>query len=43
MTFFDEDELLPDGIHDKLAQELPDGCMYCKIRNGENLFFVETE
>ena len=41
--FLDEDELLPDDVLDKLAEELPDGCMYCQVRNGEDLFFVETE
>ncbi len=41
--FLDEDELLPDDVLDKLAEALPDGCMYCQVRNGEDLFFGETE
>lgn len=41
--FLDEDELLSDDVLDKLAEGLSDGCMYCQVRNGEDLFFVETE
>ncbi len=41
--FLDEGELLPADVLDKLAEELPDGCMYCEVRNGEDLFFGETE
>ena len=39
----DEDELLSDDVLDQLAEGLPDACMYCQVRNGEDLFFVETE
>ena len=38
-----EDELLSDDVLDKLAEGLPDGCMYCQVRNGDDLFFVEIE
>jgi hypothetical protein len=41
--FLDEDELLPDDVLDKLAEELPDGCMYCDIRDRGDLFFGDTE
>jgi hypothetical protein len=41
--FPDEDELLPDDILDKLAEELPDGCMYCYVRDGGDSFLVEME
>ncbi len=41
--FLDEDELLSDDVLDELAEELPDGCMYCQVRNGDGLFFVEME
>jgi hypothetical protein len=41
--FLDEDALLPDEVLDKLAGELPEGCMYCDVRNGEDLFFGEME
>ena len=41
--FLDEDELLSDDILDMLAKELPEGCMYCYVRDGGDLFFAETE
>lgn len=41
--FLDEDELLSGEVLDKLAAELPEGCMYCDVRNGEDLFYGEME
>jgi len=38
----DEDELLPDEVLEKLAKELPEGCMYCYVRDGGDLFFREA-
>jgi hypothetical protein len=41
--FFDEDDLLPDGILDQLAKELPDGCLYCQVREAGDTFLMESE
>ena len=41
--FLDDDELLPDDVLDKLAEELPKGCMYCGVRDGEDVLFAVTE
>ena len=35
--FLDEDDLLPDEVLDQLAKELPEGCMYCRARDGEDV------
>jgi hypothetical protein len=41
--FLDEDELLPDGVLDRLAAELSDGCSYCEMRDRGDSFFLEAE
>lgn len=41
--FLDEDELLLDVVLDQLGEELPEGCMYCGVRSGADLFFGELE
>jgi len=30
---FDEDDLLPDEVLELLANELPEDCMYCQVRD----------
>jgi hypothetical protein len=41
--FLDESELLPDDVLDRLAEELPDGCMYCRVRDEGDSLLVEME
>lgn len=41
--FLAEDELLPDDVLDKLAEELPVGCMYCDVRASSDSFLPEAE
>jgi hypothetical protein len=33
--FFEEDDLLPDEVLERLAKELPEGCLYCQVRDAE--------
>jgi len=42
-NLLDDDELLPDDVLDQLAKELPEGCLYCYVRDGGNLFFADAE
>ena len=39
--FMDEDELLSDDVLAKLAEALPDGCLYCYVRDGGYLTEME--
>jgi hypothetical protein len=41
-NIFDEDDLLP-RFSSQLAKELPQGCLYCQVRDAGDMFLMESE
>jgi hypothetical protein len=40
--FFNEDDLLPDDVLERLETELPENCLSCELRDSEPLDDLEA-